>query len=626
MQYRSMNVDHLQDDEIEHELNIRLITCGSDDKRDAKKRKLRRAIKDESVKVVLITDPVQCASEADAVDRKLALIRDRLENQNPKKVELPAFKTRLIHLYFRVMRLKEYIDTDGLENSALKMLNENFSMFSSNPNTSKREKKATRKALEKLKKKGDKVFTGNSESSDDSDEEDSDEKDSDEKDSDEGDSDERDSDEDDSENEKESSDDTVRANRNTGTSKQVKRKPKRNKKKVGVLSARTVKMLMKHMESMIEQKLSRLDLGKNSKSVKHTANPVKDKRSKPDKKQRTKPEKEKNKRKPTDDSSEDSEVTESSDEDVARTLRRRPRSVADWKVKYDGKDEGKKLNRFIAEVEFMAEAEQISRRDLFNEAIHLFTGDARTWYMEGKNNGDFRKWSELVTELKLEFQPPDMDYNYEQQAAQRRQKRSEKFQDFYNAEMEIFRFMAVPPSEQRKFEIIFRNLRSDYKNVLAVRRVRTLKALKRWGKILDSANSWMYRTKDSEPAPKSAHVHEVSRDPSQKYNKPETRPWKAADSGTKPNWKGTQGSNKPPAFRPPTQERNENQGSSAGTLEKRVQNYRVPDKMVCFNCRGRNHHFEVCMMPKEVFCTVCGFHDYPKEKCPFCLKNGRTSV
>ncbi|KAL1375348.1 hypothetical protein pipiens_017543 [Culex pipiens pipiens] len=316
-------------------------------------------------------------------------------------------------------------------------------MFSSNPNTSKREKKATRKALEKLKKKGDKVFTGNSESSDDSDEEDSDEKDSDEKDSDEkdsdeGDSDERDSDEDDSENEKESSDDTVRANRNTSTSKQVKKKPKRNKKKVEVLSARTVKMLMKHMESMIEQKLSRLDLGKNSKSVKHTANPVKEKRSK----QRTKPGKKKNKRKPTDDSSEDSEVTESSDEDVARTLRRRPRSVADWK----------------------------------------------------------------------------------------------------------------------------------------------------------------------------------------KYNKPETRPWKAADSGTKPNWKGTQGSSKPPAFRPPTQERNENQGSSAGTLEKRVQNYRVPDKMVCFNCRGRNHHFEVCMMPKEVFCTVCGFHDYPKEKCPFCLKNGRTSV
>ena len=412
-------------------------------------------------------------------------------------------------------------------------------------------------------------------------------------------------------------------------------------KKKEVFSGKTVKLLMKHMETMLEKKLSCLNLGTKSDQGKakvvRESKPRKEKRPKLEKEQRTKPEKKK--RKPPVDTSEDSEVTESSDDDEARAPRRRPRSVADWKVKYDGKDEGKKLNKFIAEVEFMADAEKISRRDLFNEAIHLFTGDARTWYMEGKINEDFGNWDEMVTELKLEFQPPDMDYNYEQQAAQRRQKRSEKFQDFYNAEMEIFRFMAVQPTDQRKFEIIFRNLRSDYKNVLVIKGVKTLKALKLWGKKLDSANSWMYRTKDTEPAPKSAQVHEVSSGPPQKYNKPETRQWKVNDPGCKPNWKNNQGAGKPPAAKPQNQEqnqnrnqdrnqdRNENQsGTSSGALEKRVQNYRVPDKMVCFNCRGKYHHFGVCLMPKEVFCTVCGFHDFPKETCPFCLKNGRNSV
>lgn len=171
-----------------------------------------------------------------------------------------------------------------------------------------------------------------------------------------------------------------------------------------------------------------------------------------------------------------SESEEASSGDTSgkqKRVRRQPRSVADWKMKYDGKDEGRKLNKFITEVEFMAEAENLNKQDLYNEAIHLFSSEARTWYIEGKKNRDFRNWRELVTELKLEFQPPDMDFYYEQQAAQRRQKRSERFQDYFNAVMEIFQYMAVAPSEQRMFDIIFRNLKSDYKNVLVVKGIRS---------------------------------------------------------------------------------------------------------------------------------------------------------
>lgn len=297
-------------------------------------------------------------------------------------------------------------------------------------------------------------------------------------------------------------------------------------------------------------------------------------------------------------------------------------------MKYDGKDEGKKLNKFIIEVEFMAEAESLSKRDLFNEAIHLFSGEARSWYIEGRKNRDFRNWRELVAELKQEFQPPDMDFHYEQQAVQRRQKRSEKFQDYFNAVMEIFQYMAVAPSEQRMFDIVFRNLRSDYKNVLVVKGIRTLKGLKQWGRKLDSVNVWMYRNREAEVTPKSVQVHEVRRQPSRNEDRPVESRWKSAPQ----TGKGLRSNQKDDVERQQLSNRQEvakddqRPRSSKADLESRIANYKVPDKLTCFNCRGKYHHYQACLSEKEVFCTICGFHNYTKERCPFCAKNGRTSA
>lgn len=231
-----------------------------------------------------------------------------------------------------------------------------------------------------------------------------------------------------------------------------------------------------------------------------------------------------------------------------------------------------------------------------------------------------------MTELKLEFQPPDMDFHYEQQAAQRRQKRSEKFQDYFNAVMEIFQFMAVAPSEQRMFDIVFRNLRSDYKNVLVVKGIRTLKGLKQWGRKLDSANIWMYRNREGDAVPKNAQVHEVRRDFPRNDNRPAEKKWKSAPyngKSAKPDQKEDVTNI---SKRQEVPQDNQRPGTSKADLESRIANYRVPDRLTCFNCRGKYHHHRTCLLEKEVFCMVCGFHNYTKEKCPFCAKNGRTST
>ena len=138
--------------------------------------------------------------------------------------------------------------------------------------------------------------------------------------------------------------------------------------------------------------------------------------------------------------------------------------------------------------------------------------------------------------MKLEFQPPDMHFNYEQQAAQRRQRRSKKFQDYYNAMKKIFDHMAIPPTEQKKFDMVFRNLRSDYKNSLLVKGVRTLRSLKVWGRKLDSANWFLYR-KEPEPGTRTSQVHGVVGYVPQRGQGNSWRNWRNQESGKNSNWK-----------------------------------------------------------------------------------------
>ncbi|XP_062712466.1 uncharacterized protein LOC134289848 [Aedes albopictus] len=650
MIYQSMNVAHLLDDEVEHELVIRREKFSSGDSRDVKRRKLRGVMKlqrDKNDFTICLLKDEQIEAEFQEIDEKLAKIREALENRLVKKVDMPPLKTRLVHLLFRLRRLKEgkKFDTQGLENAAVQMLNNYFSFLSTDPDAVLETQERLRNDLSRLSVQGGKE---NGE---------------------------------DEETESLSEEDVVVARRKgkkrrpTSTPRKIRRRKMKSPDKM-------MKMMMSRIDKYLEQKLSSLNLSRGNEmsssqsrgpgnsvevveSVSEEEQPQAEgsgavgriqvqKNSKPTRKTQVddraaKRREETRRAEVCDESSEDdsdgstssSDEEESSSSDGARRSKRkgssrRPRPVADWKLKYDGKDDGKLLNKFIAEVEFMAEAENISKRTLFKEAIHLFAGEVRTWYMDGKRNKDFRNWSELVTELKLEYQSPDLDFHYEQQATQRRQRRSEKFSEYYNAIKEIFGYMSVPPTEDRKFDIVFRNLRSDYKNALVVKNIRTLKALKVWGRKLDSANWYLYRNKDNEAGQKSAQVHEVSRKPFQKPMGTTGKDWKPKSFGNRvPEQKHQDQkfprrpaeNQKPPTpRRDPRREPSPQEGSSAGTLARQAEMYRMPDSEVCFNCRGKNHHYKSCLQKREKFCTKCGLHDFTTENCLFCQKNGRKST
>lgn len=350
---------------------------------------------------------------------------------------------------------------------------------------------------------------------------------------------------------------------------------------------------------------------------------------------------------------------ESSDTERSRNNRHRF-PVHKWTVRYDGMDNGRKLNEFLKEVEFNARSEGFSEAELFQCAHHLFTHKARSWFIEVNGNNELRTWSRLVEELKNEFLPIDIDYVYERQALNRKQAAREKFQDYYLDMVRIFRNMSQQWDEKRKFDTLFRNTRDDCSIAMLAAKVSTIPAMKEFGKKFDAINWQLYHRKDNRYVQRTAHVEEVeeqrkpygsngngNRFQNKNQDSRGYQQQKPQSNGfQKGNWnKGSsnkeqhqyqqrnqyqqnqqksrelnQREEKPKPKQDNQQRSKSPVPSSSGTdpLQRILKAYIPIKRGVCFNCHGEGHVFSECQKNRNVFCERCGFPGFEARTCPYC--------
>lgn len=307
-----------------------------------------------------------------------------------------------------------------------------------------------------------------------------------------------------------------------------------------------------------------------------------------------------------------------------RSHTRRSRPVSDWNLRYDGRDGGQGLMRFIKEVEFYANSENISERELFRSAIHLFTGAAKIWFMSGMENGEFASWKDLVSEMKKEFLSPDHDHVSEFRAIERKQRPKEKFQDFFFDMQRLFNSLTKPISERKKYEIVFRNLRADYKGYVVAASIDNLADLKPFGRKLDATFWYKYESRNIEENTKNRHqVSELNTNLKSKPTNSVSRPEKSWLE-QRPISKATEEKNSKKANAAECQPVERNQGHNniqdKGLLV-RLEKYIVPKPGICFNCRISGHHQSECRAPRHKFCFRCGFYNVETADCPYCAKN-----
>ena len=110
-QYFGLNTAHLLEDELENELIIRKIEFGSES-RSVLERRLRGLLKEEKESKVLSFEYEKgwelLIEELDLCYDKVQEIREILLNRTAKSVPDQKYKSRLLHLFFRMLRVKAH--------------------------------------------------------------------------------------------------------------------------------------------------------------------------------------------------------------------------------------------------------------------------------------------------------------------------------------------------------------------------------------------------------------------------------------------------------------------------------------------------------------------------------------
>lgn len=314
-----------------------------------------------------------------------------------------------------------------------------------------------------------------------------------------------------------------------------------------------------------------------------------------------------------------------------------------WKIRYDGSDGGRHLIEFLREIEFNSRSEGFTKQELYNAAYHLLVGKARSWFMEVNAQNELRTWGNLVSELKREFLPPDIDYQYERQAHLRKQGARERFQDYYLEMTRIFRNMTTPLDDTKKFQILFRNLRSEYKSAMLAANITTIPKMREFGKSFDSINwQWFIRSdrESVRPYKSERQVNEIS-----ESRKPpsSSKPWNKGDnfkreftnSNRQPHFKSyPQSQNTKPNYQSSntkahdqkqeqhvskTDNQKPGMSSTNNPMEKILKSYVPMKRGTCFNCHNFGHNFTQCSQEKQIFCETCGFPGFILKDCPYCL-------
>ncbi|XP_062705794.1 uncharacterized protein LOC134287619 [Aedes albopictus] len=623
LHYKRLMVHHLEKHEIEHELAIRAVQFDPAETRSAIQRRLRDRLKEEKELDTLDLDFSRCNitidNEIKIIDSNVEQIKAYLENEKRFEGLRDSLKSRLVHYFARVRRAQEHAETDEDLNDFDKLLsairgliNTHFSIFSpiqsvredmlqeivrsvSNlklgaiPKTNQPKQGAERSHRNSKRKEKDNTSAGTSDGN---------------------------------EEELGAVGPVTSANRRVLKSFEQSSKPN-----LGALAALypfgfpPYPMGWPQPDASTDANQSETVLRKFSLRKKSKSNPVQQVQ--------------------TSESVTDSESTNSSassDRPVVkaqRTRRRRDyhksRPISEWNIKYDGRDNGQNLMKFIKEIEFYAKSENVSRRELFRSAIYFFKDQAKSWFMSGVENEDFGDWDELITELKREFLSPDHDHVNEIKAISRKQGPKERFSDYLSELQKIFNSLTKPISEGKKFEIVMRNLRSDYKGHAVASNINNLADLKRFGRQLD-ATYWYKYAPNAQDQPASrvkAQANEITREPRNKIQPPPEEPKRTYKSKSfyrsqKEHSEEEQPVNKPSRDTPKLTKQGNQQvrkSEESRAPPPWIDSYIPPVEGTCFNCRRRGHSHTECKAPRYKFCLRCGLHQVETKNCPFCAKN-----
>ncbi|KAJ8982691.1 hypothetical protein NQ317_013163 [Molorchus minor] len=209
--------------------------------------------------------------------------------------------------------------------------------------------------------------------------------------------------------------------------------------------------------------------------------------------------------------------------------------VSKWSLnKFSGDNSKISLSAFLENVEELCVSRNVTKSQLFNSASDLFTEKALTWFRSIKNK--VHTWSQLVEELRLEFQSPHFNEKLLKEIKQRTQGPDESIGIYIAVMTNIFNRLTIPINESARLKIILPNLAPFYQSQLTLIDIHSIEELVKLGRKLEARKETIEsfvpppRNRNSLIEPDLAYIYTDRERPSTSFNTDEIVCWNCKGS------------------------------------------------------------------------------------------------
>lgn len=249
------------------------------------------------------------------------------------------------------------------------------------------------------------------------------------------------------------------------------------------------------------------------------------------------------------------------------------RKIEKWNIFFSGSPRSPTLEDFIYKVKVLANMSGVPKDSLISHIHLLLRDEASNWfftYYEANWN-----WDEFEMRIRYRFGNPNQDQGNRQQIYERKQVKGETFIAFVTEIERLNKLLTKPLSPQRKFEIIWENMRQHYRSKLACFQVTNLEDLTRMNYRIDASDPGLH------PISVKHGVHNIAINSEEEHSDEEEI--NLLNNGYQRN-----------------QRFSKRQDTSGARVESST---RSP---LCWNCQKNGHFWRDCREAKTTFCYVCG--------------------